>query len=488
MGPHHGRAEGKENLPQPAAHTPRDAPQDPIGRLGSQGTLLAHGHPVVHKRRAVSSPPLSSGPGFPLRTHHSRHPAPGPCPLPSSRGRSWPANGDPARAGRRGRRGRGRAGSPQSGRSGRAGRARGAESRPGPQHPPCPLSCPTAPALPCPLSHSTHTAVLSHSTRLVPCPVPQHPRCPLSRQRQRETGAPSSAAGSGIGGFPPHWPALLAARGFWSRAFLAPELLLLFRRLALPLAPASQRVTLFPQARFCTEVSKPSPPKQFQSEAERTGAGGRTSQGEGWIKKGKKLIKTFQQLIWDHRRAESGSIPPAVANTARHEARPLGLPSETEICFVTYTPQSCREGWDVFADSVASERGGESKISLFWLLRAASGLVPLVQMALSSPALPTLGQSPSQLAPQAPELPYKIHRVLWIWIHAIPFSHLPLIAGGFGCVCVAVGMLWVQGSCLMLAELCCLCRLGLAWHFSGRRKVVLTLRHHQKASAFALNT
>jgi len=62
MGPPQGRAEGKENLPRPAAHTPpnhrmvgvgRDLcgssspPQDPIGLLGTQGTLLAHGHPVT---------------------------------------------------------------------------------------------------------------------------------------------------------------------------------------------------------------------------------------------------------------------------------------------------------------------------------------------------------------------------------------------------------------------------------------------------------
>jgi len=68
----------------------------------------------------------------------------------------------------------------------------------------------------------------------------------------------------------------------------------------------------------------------------------------------------------------------------------------------------------VFADSVASELGGESKISLFWLLRAASGLVPLVQMVLSRPTLSTWGQSPSQLAPQAPELPYKLYWILLI--------------------------------------------------------------------------
>jgi len=47
MGPPQGRAEGEENLPCPAAHTPPNAPQDPIGLLGTQGTLLAPGHPVV---------------------------------------------------------------------------------------------------------------------------------------------------------------------------------------------------------------------------------------------------------------------------------------------------------------------------------------------------------------------------------------------------------------------------------------------------------
>ena len=41
MGPPQGRAEGEENLPRPAAHTPLNAPQDPIGLLGTQGTLTA---------------------------------------------------------------------------------------------------------------------------------------------------------------------------------------------------------------------------------------------------------------------------------------------------------------------------------------------------------------------------------------------------------------------------------------------------------------
>jgi len=37
MRPHQGSVEGKENLPPPASHTLLDAPQDPIGFLGSQG-------------------------------------------------------------------------------------------------------------------------------------------------------------------------------------------------------------------------------------------------------------------------------------------------------------------------------------------------------------------------------------------------------------------------------------------------------------------
>jgi len=53
MGPPQGRVEGEENLPQPAGHTPHDAPQDPIGLLGSQGTLLAHGQPAIHQDTQV---------------------------------------------------------------------------------------------------------------------------------------------------------------------------------------------------------------------------------------------------------------------------------------------------------------------------------------------------------------------------------------------------------------------------------------------------
>ena len=52
MGPHYGSVEG-ENLPRPAGHTPPNASQNAIGLLGSQGTLLAHGQPVVHQDTGV---------------------------------------------------------------------------------------------------------------------------------------------------------------------------------------------------------------------------------------------------------------------------------------------------------------------------------------------------------------------------------------------------------------------------------------------------
>jgi len=41
MGPHYGRAEGEENLPPAAGHTPLNAPQETIGLFGNQGTLDA---------------------------------------------------------------------------------------------------------------------------------------------------------------------------------------------------------------------------------------------------------------------------------------------------------------------------------------------------------------------------------------------------------------------------------------------------------------
>ena len=53
MRPHQGSVEGKENLPRPAGHTLLNAPQDPIGLLGNQGTLLAHGLIVAHQDTQV---------------------------------------------------------------------------------------------------------------------------------------------------------------------------------------------------------------------------------------------------------------------------------------------------------------------------------------------------------------------------------------------------------------------------------------------------
>jgi len=53
MGPHQGRAEGEKNLPRPTGHTPLNAPQDPTGLLGNQGTLLAHGQPVIPRDTQV---------------------------------------------------------------------------------------------------------------------------------------------------------------------------------------------------------------------------------------------------------------------------------------------------------------------------------------------------------------------------------------------------------------------------------------------------
>ncbi|PKU35805.1 hypothetical protein llap_13892 [Limosa lapponica baueri] len=49
MQPHQGRVEGHDYLPRPVGHTLPDAPQDAIGLPGHKGTLLAHGHPVVHQ-------------------------------------------------------------------------------------------------------------------------------------------------------------------------------------------------------------------------------------------------------------------------------------------------------------------------------------------------------------------------------------------------------------------------------------------------------
>ena len=51
--PHQGTVGGEEHLSWPAGHAPFNAPQDPIGPLGHQGTVLAHGQPVVHQECQV---------------------------------------------------------------------------------------------------------------------------------------------------------------------------------------------------------------------------------------------------------------------------------------------------------------------------------------------------------------------------------------------------------------------------------------------------
>lgn len=91
-------------------------------------------------------------------------------------------------------------------------------------------------------------------------------------------------------------------------------------------------------------------------------------------------------------------------------------------------------------------------------------------MELSSPTFPALGQSP--LASQAPELPYSYTGLI-----DLPLCHALLsIAAGCKALLADAG---VQGSCPTLAELCCLCTLGLAWRFffffSRQEKVVLLL-------------
>jgi len=53
MGPYQGRLEGEENLPRPTGHTLLNAPQDAIGLFGNHGTLLAHGHLVIHQDTQV---------------------------------------------------------------------------------------------------------------------------------------------------------------------------------------------------------------------------------------------------------------------------------------------------------------------------------------------------------------------------------------------------------------------------------------------------
>jgi len=40
MGPHQGSVEGEENLPQPAGHTPLNAPWETIGLLGNKKLIF----------------------------------------------------------------------------------------------------------------------------------------------------------------------------------------------------------------------------------------------------------------------------------------------------------------------------------------------------------------------------------------------------------------------------------------------------------------
>ena len=56
MWSHQGRVEGEENHSQPASHTPSNTPQDATGLLGHKGTVLAHGHPVVHQDTQAAIP------------------------------------------------------------------------------------------------------------------------------------------------------------------------------------------------------------------------------------------------------------------------------------------------------------------------------------------------------------------------------------------------------------------------------------------------
>ena len=51
-----GRVKGEENRSRPTNHTPPNTPLDAIGLLGHKGTVLAHGHPVVHQDPQVPLP------------------------------------------------------------------------------------------------------------------------------------------------------------------------------------------------------------------------------------------------------------------------------------------------------------------------------------------------------------------------------------------------------------------------------------------------
>jgi len=83
MGPLQGRVEGEENLPRPAGHTPLNARQETIGLLRNQGTLLAHGQPVIHQERwrihfftHTSSSSYNILASYNLLTSHTSSPSP----------------------------------------------------------------------------------------------------------------------------------------------------------------------------------------------------------------------------------------------------------------------------------------------------------------------------------------------------------------------------------------------------------------------------
>ncbi|PKU43183.1 rna-directed dna polymerase from mobile element jockey-like [Limosa lapponica baueri] len=54
MWPHQGRGEGEDDLLRPAGHALSKAPQETIGRLGHEDTLLAHGQLAVHQDTELS--------------------------------------------------------------------------------------------------------------------------------------------------------------------------------------------------------------------------------------------------------------------------------------------------------------------------------------------------------------------------------------------------------------------------------------------------
>ena len=56
MWSHQGGVEGKEDLSRSTSHLPSNTPQDAICLPGHKGTVLVHGHPVVHQDPQVPFP------------------------------------------------------------------------------------------------------------------------------------------------------------------------------------------------------------------------------------------------------------------------------------------------------------------------------------------------------------------------------------------------------------------------------------------------